>query len=138
MWEYNHTPTGDELYHHGIKGMKWGVRRTDAQLARARGRSKPEEHEDYKKAHSDKSYKSMSNQELSDVNKRLNMERQYKDLTKKTSKGKKLVTGFIKGAGTITAVVAAAKVYKKYGNMVLDKVGDVVLGNIIDKDDIRF
>ena len=130
MWNYNYTPTGNELYHHGIKGMKWGVRRTDAQLARARGKSKPEEHEDYKKAHSGKSYKSMSNQELSDVNKRLNMERQYKDLTKKTSTGKKLVTGFIKGAGTITAVVAAAATYKKYGNAVLDKVGDYVLKDI--------
>ena len=26
-----------ELYHHGIKGMKWGVRRTEAQLRKARG-----------------------------------------------------------------------------------------------------
>ena len=25
------------LVHYGIKGMKWGVRRTEAQLARARG-----------------------------------------------------------------------------------------------------
>ena len=25
------------LCHHGIKGMKWGVRRSEAELARARG-----------------------------------------------------------------------------------------------------
>jgi len=32
-----------ELYHHGIKGMRWGVRRTRAQLARLRGPSKKTE-----------------------------------------------------------------------------------------------
>lgn len=31
------TPNEDELYHHGIKGQKWGVRRSPAELAAASG-----------------------------------------------------------------------------------------------------
>jgi hypothetical protein len=37
MWSYNYN---NELYHHGVKGMKWGVRRTPEQLGRREKRLK--------------------------------------------------------------------------------------------------
>lgn len=70
-----------ELYHYGILGMKWGVRRTPEQLARARKKTSTEKvHEDYKKAHDAKSIKEMSDTELRSRLNRLNMEQQYTKL----------------------------------------------------------
>lgn len=104
--EYN-----NELAHYGVLGMKWGERRTPAQLARARGKkaSVEEIHEDYKRAHDSKSAKTMSDKELRERLNRLNMEKQYSQLTgTDVSKGKKYVDKLIKAGTTVATVSGTA------------------------------
>ena len=114
MWRYTHT---DELMHYGVPGMRWGHRKSNV-------------HDDHSKAHSKKKIKDMSNDELRSRNNRLQLERQYKDLTKKSSVGKKVVQSFIKGAGTIAAVSAAYATYKKFGNKAIGAIGDYVVKGV--------
>ena len=131
------------LAHHGIKGMKWGIRRfqrKDGSLTPAgkKRRVNPEDyHEDYKKAHGKKSVKEMSDSELRARNNRLQMERQYAELTAKKSNGKKFVQAFVGTAATLTSITVAYGQYKKLAgtakpaaDKVLDKIGDVVLKSI--------
>lgn len=112
-----------ELAHYGILGMKWGIRRTPAQLARARGSKKTVEdvHDDYKRAHDKKSVKSMSDKELRERNNRLQMEAQYATLTKKkTSAGKKFVTGLVM-AGVSSVASSYVNKYAKAGADYVEK-----------------
>lgn len=101
----------NQLVHYGIKGMKWGVRRTDAQLARARGKTSESQpvHEDYKKAHDSKSVKSMSDAELRNRLNRLQMEQQYSKLNpSNVNKGKEVANKIIKAGATVAAVTTTA------------------------------
>lgn len=73
----------DYLAHYGILGMKWGVRRTEAQLARVRGKKKSSstsesdgEKENVKTAKPKKASE-MSDAELRERLNRINMEDQY-------------------------------------------------------------
>jgi hypothetical protein len=126
----------NELRHYGILGMKWGVRRTEAQLARARGKVSELENKLERKTGSSKkaspstpdsapkkrSVKEMSDDELRSKIQRLQMEKQLKQLSEEGStvkdKGKSAVGGFLKSAGkkvlVDTAVDVSAQVVKYF------------------------
>lgn len=122
----------NELYHYGIKGMRWGVRRfqnKDGSYT-AKGKKRyagkgEQEHDDYKKAHSSKSVKTMSDAELRSRLNRLQMERQYSNLSKSdVNRGQAFVSKSMKVA--TTAATATTTVITLYNNT--DKIKKIMEG----------
>lgn len=114
----------NELYHHGVKGMRWGVRKSRRTAS-----------EDSVKVQNIKKKKinEMSNQELRDANNRLQLEATYKQFTKKKNAGQKALNGlrtFTATVTTVTAAIGAYKTGKKLLNSSLDKIGDWVVKDI--------
>lgn len=72
------------LSHFGIKGMKWGVRRTDAQLGKSSDGGDSADavraKETLAKIRSNKSLSSVSNEDLSHLNNRLALEKKFAEI----------------------------------------------------------
>ena len=111
VWKYTYQ---DELYHYGIKGMKWGVRRTAEQLGhtvksvkslydshKAKKRAKKEAAK-AKKRSKITNPKKLTTEELNARIKRLQLEKDYNDLVKdtnRTRKGKNFVMDILESSG---------------------------------------
>ena len=101
------------LAHHGILGMKWGVRRSEAQLARARGhssKSSDDKNEVSARKAAVKNRRTMSDADLKKKIERLKLEREFKNLTEILSaSGKKALTAAAAGAMTYAVKTAMTK-----------------------------
>lgn len=101
--------TNNELYHFGIRGMKWGVRRYQNKdgTSTSLGKKRKATNGDSKK----ENIKNMTDDELRKRVNRLQMERQYSQLTsdtKKVNKGKQFVSKMIKTGTAISAATTTA------------------------------
>lgn len=124
MWQYN-----NELYHWGIPGMKWGVRRyqnRDGSLTNA-GKKRYSEVEQPKPRVSEDAYKAyanrrrdigeLSNQELRQLNERMQLEQQYRQLTsnaQQKGKGQKFAEEVAWSVGKTLVTKALTSQGEKY------------------------
>lgn len=110
----------NELYHFGVKGMKWGVRKgRKRSISSKRSRSASKDYTESRDLLK-KSPNKLSNAELRKINERLNLEQQYSNLT--TSQKKK-GNRFIDKVGNQMKQTAANEVSKQLMN-----AGKIILG----------
>lgn len=105
------------LYHYGVLGMKWGVRRA---------RRQPSTDSSEAKALKKKKVSELSNAELRKLNDRMNLERNYSQLNPSAiKKGAKMVA---------TAAIATTTILNLYNNSnKLIGIGKSVVGKLAKK-----
>ena len=104
MWQYQNT---DELYHHGVIGMKWGIRRYQNKDGSLTPKGKKRYSEDYNESRNikRKGIKRMSNDDLRKVNNRDSLERTYKNNNSKVGKTIAIVGTTAGVIGSLNAIL---------------------------------
>lgn len=123
----------DEIMHYGVLGMKWGKHRSSTSSPS----SKTNVSDDYRESQriKKKSVSELSNAELRKYNERANLERQFKDLSKKdVSKGQKFVSDILTNSGkTAATTIATAAILYGGKKLIAAKFGEDVVSSMFKK-----
>lgn len=116
---------GNELYHYGVLGMKWGVRRDRTKLLGRKKKGKGTDDSDSQK----QSISKMTDDELRSRISRLRMEKDYRELTvtksqKRAEKGKKFVEDVLTKSANNIATQTVTYLMGRGVNKALGKIFD--------------
>lgn len=116
----------NEIYHYGVPGMKWGVRRSQNKLGRIDKRSKKNNWSDDATTAAKiktKKVSQMTNAELRKLNDRKNLEQNYSKLNPNAIKKGMAVAGVVAGTlGTVAAIYTNGGKVISIGKDIVSKI----------------